>query len=52
MRSTTLQLYPYSLSYHDTSFTKLLFKEIPAFASKILLWKSPIKSLYTTSSSV
>ena len=29
-------LYPHSLSYQETSFTKLSFKEIPALASNML----------------
>ena len=31
-----IYLYPHSLSYQETSFTKFLFNAIPAFASKIL----------------
>lgn len=37
---------------HETSLTKFLFREIPAFASKIEEWVSPFMSLETTSSSV
>lgn len=52
MRSITRLEYPYSLSYQEINLTKLLFNEMPAFASKMLEWLSPIKSLETTSSSV
>merc|ERR1719373_1083049 len=43
---------PHSLSYHDTSFTKVSFRAMPAFSSKIdeALWL--VKSHDTTSSSV
>lgn len=39
-------------TYHETSLTKLLLSWIPAFASKIDEWSSPMKSEDTTSSSV
>ena len=35
MSSNTLLEYPHSLSYHETSLTKVLVKAIPAFASNI-----------------
>nr|ACR35008.1 unknown [Zea mays] len=51
IRSTTRVLYPHSLSYQDTSFTKLPFKAMPALASKMLDLLSPWKSVETRSSS-
>ena len=41
-----------SLSYHDTSFTKVSFREMPAPASKMLECESWMKSEETTASSV
>merc|ERR1719373_407100 len=43
---------PHSLSYQDTSFTKLSFKEIPAPTSKMEEDLQLTKSVETTSSSV
>merc|ERR1719510_145002 len=43
---------PYSLSYQETSFTKLSFKAIPALTSKIDDDLQVTKSVDTTSSSV
>jgi hypothetical protein len=40
------------LSYHETSLTKFLFREIPALASKMEERVSPFKSEETISSSV
>merc|ERR1711862_325831 len=42
---------PHSLSYQDTSLTKLLFSEIPALMSTTEEVFSPTKSVETTSSS-
>merc|ERR1719262_454149 len=51
-QSSTRRLeYPHSLSYQDTSFTKLLFREIPALMSTTDEVFSPTKSVETTSSS-
>lgn len=36
MRSMVVYLYPHSLSYQETSLTKLSFRAIPALASKML----------------
>lgn len=52
IKSHTRLEYPHSLSYHDTSLTKLELREIPALASKTEEWASPMKSVETTSSSV
>ena len=52
MRSTTLLEYPHSLSYQDTTFTKVSVKAMPALASKMEVRGSLIKSEDTTSSSV
>ena len=52
IKSSTRLLYPNSLSYHETSLTKLFVKAIPALASKMLLLASPTKSDDTTKSSV
>merc|ERR1719262_827788 len=51
-QSSTRRLeYPHSLSYQDTSFTKLLFREIPALMSSTDEVFSPTKCVETTSSS-
>merc|ERR1719421_241470 len=51
-QSSTRRLeYPHSLSYQDTSFTKLLFSEMPALMSTTEEVFSPTKSVETTSSS-
>ena len=52
MSSRTLLEYPISLSYQDTTFTKVSVRAIPALASKMEVRESPRKSLDTTSSSV
>lgn len=42
----------FMIHYHEISLTNWSFNEIPALASKIDEWVSPIKSEDTTSSSV
>ena len=44
IKSTILVEYPISLSYQETTFTKLSFNAIPALASKIDVRVSPTKS--------
>merc|ERR1719203_1111106 len=51
-KSTKRLEYPHSLSYHETSFTKLSFSEMPAPMSKIEEDLQLTKSVDTTSSSV
>jgi hypothetical protein len=51
-RSTNLTEYPHSLSYQDTSLTKVGLSWMPALASKMDVRGSPRKSVETTSSSV
>merc|ERR1711994_594648 len=51
-KSTKRFEYPHSLSYHETSFTKLSFSEMPAPMSKIEEDLQLTKSVDTTSSSV
>merc|ERR1712232_383038 len=51
-RSTRRFEYPHSLSYHDTSFTKLSFRAMPAPTSKIEDDLQVTKSVDTTSSAV
>ena len=45
-------LYPNSLSYHDTSFTKVGDSMMPAPESTMEEWVSPMKSVETTASEV
>mmetsp|Transcript_9734 Transcript_9734/g.13410 ORF Transcript_9734/g.13410 Transcript_9734/m.13410 type:complete len:115 (-) Transcript_9734:789-1133(-) len=52
IKSITRLEYPHSLSYQDTTLTKLSLREMPAFASKILDRGSWTKSCETTASSV
>mmetsp|Transcript_10564 Transcript_10564/g.21258 ORF Transcript_10564/g.21258 Transcript_10564/m.21258 type:complete len:300 (-) Transcript_10564:525-1424(-) len=52
MRSTTRLEYPHSLSYHETSLTKVSLSMIPAPASKMEERASWTKSVDTTESSV
>merc|ERR1719203_975139 len=51
-KSTKRFEYPHSLSYHETSFTKLSFSEMPAPMSKTEEDLQLMKSVDTTSSSV
>ena len=52
MSMRTLFEYPHSLSYHETTFTKVSVSAIPAALSKIDVRASPRKSDETTASSV
>ena len=51
-KSINLLEYPHSLSYQDMTLKKPELSSIPAFASKIDVLVSPIKSWETTGSSV
>merc|ERR1712151_1039995 len=51
-KSTRRLEYPHSLSYHDTSFTKVSLREMPAPTSKMDEDLQLTKSVDTTSSSV
>ena len=46
-----LQVKPYSLSYQAMSFMKWPFRAMPAWASKMLAWVSPMMSEETMGSS-
>src|SRR3989338_9506871 len=52
IKSTTLLEYPHSLSYQETTLTKVSLSAMPAPASNIEVRLSPLKSDETTWSSV